>query len=180
MNDMWLLLKESFTRWYSHNPGRSGAALSYYALFSLAPVFIIVITLVSVFFGNDIVQTNVMFHIQEVVGPAIQEFIKDLIISARSTNIFTGLVGGITVILVAFAVFRQLDESLNNLWESTALRPRKDGIHGLKKYIPFMREKILPFSLIPIIAFLLMISVSASIMFQSIGSYNIIFFSKSI
>src|ERR1700738_5165341 len=76
----WILLKEAAASWSNDRAPSMGAAISYYAVFSLAPLIVIVITVAGVFFGADAVQGAVSAQIAGLMGDdaarAIDEMVK--------------------------------------------------------------------------------------------------------
>src|SRR4051794_32400830 len=57
-----------------------GAALSYYTLFSLAPLLLIVIAITGFVFGQDAARGQVAQYIQQFAGPATAQTIQDFIL----------------------------------------------------------------------------------------------------
>ena len=50
---LWKFLRDIATQWFEDGPFQLAAALSYYTLFSLAPILIIAIALAGLFFGRE-------------------------------------------------------------------------------------------------------------------------------
>src|ERR1700754_1744765 len=51
--EMWLLTKKSVASWRADYAPSMGAALAYYTVFSVAPLLLIVISVVGLVFGRD-------------------------------------------------------------------------------------------------------------------------------
>jgi len=49
----WSMAKQTFSEWSNDKGGRLGAALSYYTVFSLAPLLLIVISIAGLVFGRQ-------------------------------------------------------------------------------------------------------------------------------
>ena len=49
----WSMTKQTFTEWSNDKGGRLGAALSYYTVFSLAPLILVLLAIVGLIFRND-------------------------------------------------------------------------------------------------------------------------------
>src|SRR4030095_12321655 len=81
--DVFAMLKEAFQDWNEDNAPRLGAALSYYTIFSLAPLLLISRGVAGLCFGADAAQGRVVGQIEACVGRAAAEAIQDMIESAR-------------------------------------------------------------------------------------------------
>src|ERR1035437_5453621 len=76
------IFKETFNGFLDDNGLKLSAALSYYTIFSLPPLLIIIISLGGIFFGTEAVEGKIFGQINGLVGngPAlqIQEIIKNV------------------------------------------------------------------------------------------------------
>src|SRR5688500_299795 len=76
----WQLLKETYREFSEDDTWTMGAALSYYTVFSLAPVLFIVIFVVGMVFGEDAVQGEIFGQIKGFIGAEgaaqVQEMVK--------------------------------------------------------------------------------------------------------
>ena len=77
---MWQFLKKTVYNWIDDEPFALAAALSYYTLFSLAPLLTIAIAMAGLFFGQEAAQNQVVETTRGLVGKesaqAIQEMIR--------------------------------------------------------------------------------------------------------
>src|SRR5690348_4710217 len=62
------LVKQSYMDWSNDKGSRMGAALSYYAVFSLAPMLLIAIAIAGLAFGEKAAQGTILREIQGVAG----------------------------------------------------------------------------------------------------------------
>lgn len=76
----WSLLKDSFNEFLNDNGMKLAAALSYYTIFSLAPMLLVIISVFSIFFGRDAIQGELFGQISGLVGASaasqLQEILK--------------------------------------------------------------------------------------------------------
>jgi membrane protein len=162
---VWLLAKHTFKEWQEDKALRLGAALSYYTIFSLAPLLIIVIGVVSIFFESDVARTRILDQLQSLIGEqgavAVGEILKSKEDQA-STGIIATIVGLFTLLLGATGVVGELQESLNTIWEA----PEPEG--GLKA---MLRQRILSFAMILGIGFLLLVSLVLSAALTALADY---------
>jgi len=147
----WYLLKETFKGFMADNAFQFSAALSYYTIFSLAPLLIIVVSLIGMLFGADAVRGEISGQINGLVGNAaalqIQEAIKSVKLS--NSNAFATIIGVIILLIGASSVFSEIQDSINYIW----------GIKGKSKrgLIVFMYNRLMSFIMIGSVGFLLLI-----------------------
>jgi membrane protein len=145
------LIKEAFKGFINDNALKLSAALSYYTIFSLPPLLIIVISLSGIFFGANAVRGEIFNQINGLVGNGaalqIQEIIKNVKLS--NSNIFVTVVGIIILLIGASGVFSEIQNSINYIW----------GIEGKPKrnLIKFIYNRLMSFSMIGSVGFLLLV-----------------------
>src|SRR3954451_9140551 len=106
------VLKEAAQGFSQDNCAKLSAALSYYTIFAIGPMFVIVISLSAVFYGRDAVQGKLYGQIKDVIGSDAALQVQDIIKNSHHSN--RGLVGTIigTVILVigATGIFTEIQD----------------------------------------------------------------------
>src|SRR5687767_2014756 len=98
------------------------AALSYYTVFSLAPLLVIIIAVTSLFLGDEAVTGEIYTQIRGLVGAESAKTIQDLIERAYQPerSVWASIIGVATLIFGATSVFTQLQFSLNTIWNVEA------------------------------------------------------------
>jgi membrane protein len=140
------------------------AALAYYTIFSLTPLIIIVISAASLFLGDNMDPNTKLFgEISDMVGAdaanQLRGFVNNANLSGKST---LGLIIGIgTLIVGATAIFIEIQDSINLIWKVKAV-PKK----GWKKLIT---NRLLSFSMIASLGFLLLVSLVINSIVVGIG-----------
>lgn len=146
-----ILFKETFNGFIDDGALRLSASLSYYTIFSLPPLLIIIITLSGIFFGADAVSGEIFGQINGLVGNSaaleIQETLKNIKLS--SNNNFAATVSVILLIIGASGVFVEIQDSINFIWGIKA-KPKR----GL---IKFVYNRLMSFSMIGSVGFLLLV-----------------------
>lgn len=145
------LFSQSFKGFIDDNAIKLSAALSYYTIFSLAPLLIIIISLSGIFLGDEAVSGQIFGQISGLVGSdaalQIQEIIKNVKLSNSNTY---AAVFGITILLIgASGVFAEIQDSINYIWGIEA-KPKR----GLIKYL---YNRLMSFSMIGSLGFLLLV-----------------------
>ena len=119
---------------YSQDKGPMlAASLAYYTMFSLAPLIVLTIALVSIFVGQQAVEGRLVAQIEDVVGREAAVVIESIIENASETT--SGITATIisTVLLIAGAsgVFTQLKRAINSMWRIA--QPPNRGLWALFK-----------------------------------------------
>ncbi|MGD1936217.1 MAG: YihY/virulence factor BrkB family protein [Cyanophyceae cyanobacterium] len=153
---LWRLLKQSFQEWQSDRASLLAAALAYYTALAIAPILILVIAIAGFFLGQYSVQGEVFRQLQLRIGDQGAESIQLMLNHAGNhpSGTTATIVSLILLFVSASGVFNQLRESLNLIW-GVKVTPKFD----LKR---FVKKRILSFSMIPVIGFLLLISLAMS------------------
>jgi len=145
------LLKETFQGFITDNGMKFSAALSYYTIFSLPPLLIIIISVSGIFFGADAVRGEIFGQINGLVGNSaatqIQEILKNVKLS--NSNVFVTTIGVIVLLVGASGVFSEIQDSINYIWGIKA-KPKR----GL---IKFLYNRLMSFSMIGSVGFLLLV-----------------------
>jgi membrane protein len=156
LKDSWQIFLKSVNHFIDFNGLKLSAALSYYAVFSIAPLLIVVISLAGFFFGRLAVEGQVYHQISDLVGSNTALQIQDIIRNTQSSS--HGKLGGIlgTVILLvgASGVFSEIQSSINYLWSIPS--PKK------KVFLLAMLRRLISFSLLIGFAFLFLVSLVAN------------------
>src|SRR5688572_13238129 len=148
----WSVLKTTVSEFLNDRCMKLGAALSYYTVFSMAPLLIIIISIAGVFYGDDAVRGEIFGQIRGLVGEAsavqIQEILKNIRLSGD--NVWGTILGVITLVFGASGVFAEIQDSINYIWALKA-KPKR----GLFKMVI---NRLLSFSMIVSVGFLLLVS----------------------
>ena len=112
------VLLETAKRWWSHDPGRLGAALAYYTIFSIGPLLLIVIAIAGLVLGRQAVEGQIVGSLSGMMGPAAANAIQGTLAGASDfgTSVLTLVIGVATLIASAVAIVIQLKASLNIVW----------------------------------------------------------------
>jgi membrane protein len=132
LSDLLGLLQETAVAWYTDRGSRFGAALAFYTLFSLAPLLIIVIALAALAFGRDMAQTQLVQHLDALVGAEGTRVIQAAIehTARPRSGVVATLVGLVTLLFGATVVFSELQDALNTIWKVPS-SPRRGRVFGL-------------------------------------------------
>ncbi len=150
------LLRQAATEFSNDNALKFSASLSYYTLFSLAPMLTIVIAVSSVWLGKEAAQGYLYKQFEGLLGTVgalqLQEMISNAHISGNTPLATT--IGIVTLLFGATGVFLEIQDSINSIWSLKA-KPKRG-------WLKFITNRLLSFSLIIGIGFLLLVSLALS------------------
>jgi membrane protein len=154
--DILEMLKEAFRDWNEDNAPRLGAALSYYTIFSIAPLLLISIALAGLFFGHDAAQGRIVAQMRGLVGQSAAETIQGMIASSREpgAGVMATLLGTVALLFGAAGAFNELRAALDVIWE---IPPRKSG--GI---LAMVHDRLASFGMVLVVGFLLLVSLVIS------------------
>jgi membrane protein len=162
---VWDLLKQTCIEWYNDNTFTLGAALAYYTVFSIAPVLIIAIAVAGLIFSQEAAREQLTQEVSETVGQQVALALNDLIRYAQSPQqgILATIISVVVLIVGATSLFAQLQYSLNTIWN---VQPKPGrGLWGV------LRDRILSFTLVVSIGFLLLVSLAVSAALAALGKF---------
>jgi membrane protein len=111
------ILKEIARIWGRHRVSRVAAALAYYAVFTLAPLAVMLIVVTRTILGRKHALAMVEGELQPIVGNSGTHGV-DLLVrgSASHFSSIPLILAGILVLFAAFAIFMQVQEALDDVW----------------------------------------------------------------
>jgi membrane protein len=159
------LLTETFNEWSADNAARLAAALAYYALFSIAPLLMIAISLAGLVFGREAAQGEIFRQLQGLIGLQGASAVQAMVESARTpaSGAAAGIIGFLLLLFGASGVTGELKSALNLIWNVPP--PPSAGIFTT------VRARLLSMSLVLGVGFLLMVSLVVSAAVAAMGRY---------
>src|ERR1700722_19000971 len=80
---IWRLMRDAANGWLDHNASRTGAALAFYTVFSLAPILTLSIAIAGFFFGEAAARGEIVDQIGGLVGPQGAELVQSVLQNAN-------------------------------------------------------------------------------------------------
>jgi membrane protein len=160
----WHLLKQAVAAWSDDYAPSMGAALSYYTMFSIAPLLLIVISVAGMIFGEQAVRGEVTENLKYLMGEDGAKAIEGLLysVSEPKDGIIATVIGLFVLLLGATTVFGELQNALDRIWRAPA-RPDASSLWRI------LRGRLLSLGMILGIAFLLMVSLVFDAVLQALG-----------
>jgi membrane protein len=160
------LVIQTGLKWDRDNCPGMAAAVSYYALFSLFPLLLVILSIVGALIGPE---TEVFEYIQKLIvrdqPPAVQDMVVGTIIALNENSVGASIVGFSLLFFTASTLFVVLRQSVNKIWESPARISEAGSIPRMVLF--FILNKLVAYLLVLATALLLLVSFVASV---SIGA----------
>ncbi len=163
------LLKDTYKKWSSDDPFGKAAAVSYYAVFALPGLLLIIVTLINVFYDDSTTSNQITETLSSMVGMDSALKISSIIdtIQKEDQSTISTLIGIGSLLFGATGLFIQLQKSLNSLWQ---VEKRSDA--GI---LTLLKDRATSLGVIIIIGFLLLLSLILSTVISILSdwiSYN--------
>jgi len=119
------LLAETFRRWNADRVPRMGAALSFYTVFSLAPLSILLLTLVGLVVERSAAREEMVAQARGFVGVDGAKMVEMILTSTTmesESSLWLTLLGFAVLLVGASGMFVEIQDSLNQIWEVSSTR----------------------------------------------------------
>ena len=159
------ILRETFHAWLERDAFTQAAALAFFALFSLAPVLVLFEVGAGLLFEPSAVRTQILSQFELLMGHEQALAVDTMLGRAafETTGIVARVLGTITFVVGTLAVFVQLQDSLNKMWD-VAPKPGPLIRHLLWK-------RVISFALVLALGFVLVVSLVLSTTIQALQNY---------
>jgi membrane protein len=149
---LFKMLKETFANFGEHRVMKMSAALSYYTIFSLPAMMVIIIGLSSIIFGQEIVEGKVFRILNDYIGDQTAMQLQSMLrqTTVKGANVWATIIGAITLLLSAAGIFGEIQDSLNLMW---GLKPKPK-----KGMLQMLVNRLMSFSMLLVLAFILLVS----------------------
>ncbi len=160
------LIKDAAYDWVDDGAMRLSSSVAYYAIFSLAPLLVILVSIAGIFFGEEAARGELAEQIARLAGRGAGEAIQTAIQSSaerKTTGILATVVGTGVLLFGASTVFAELKDALNTVW-GVVVKPGRP-------FLTLVRDRFLSFSIVLAVGFLLLISLVISVVLGALGIY---------
>ena len=132
-------LKNTFAIFFRSNPIQNGAALAYYAVFSLLPMIIIITFVLGYFFGEKEVSDEIYAQFNDTLGTDASKQIQEIVSHRKvhQNSAWATSVGFLILGLSSSAMLRQLHHFFNRIWRIKVKRKREVQNYLIKQFISF-------------------------------------------
>lgn len=166
------MLKETYLRWNADKAPRLAAALSYTTIFAIAPLFIITIAIAGYAIGvtngghgHHVVESQLLGSVQASAGKEAADTVRQMVTASFNKprqSIVAQVVGWITLLLGAAALFAALQDALNTVWH---VEPPKKGLAIA------IRDRLASIGMLLAIGFLLLVTTALNAALAYVSTY---------
>ncbi|WP_137391207.1 YihY/virulence factor BrkB family protein [Rhodoligotrophos defluvii] len=160
------LARETIAGWWSDRAMSLGAAIAFYAVFSLAPTLLMVIAIAGLAFGREAAREAIADELGGLIGEDGASLVLTMMADAGEfeAGLIGTAVGLVTFLLVATGVFVEIQDALNIVWKAKPIAAT-GGVWA------FVRGRLLSFALIASIGFLLLVSLLVDAALSAASGY---------
>ena len=167
--DFLRVLTDASRRWWDDNCLRLGAALAYYAVFSIFPLLLLAVTALGFVLGQSpSTRARLLDAVASASTPEFKKLFDETLNDMQTHQTARGVgavVGLVTLLIGASAVFSELESTLNQIW-----RVKPAATNGVwASVLGFLREKALAFAVVIGAALALLLSLAVSAALSRVG-----------
>lgn len=158
---LWAAIQE----YLAHKGARLAAALSFYSVFSLAPLLVVAVAVVGVVFGDEAARGEVFYELQELIGPKLASYVQEMVGQASygGSGVLATVIGLATLLYGSSRIFLALRDALDLIWQ---VAPREDqGFKGIVK------DYALSVALVPLFGIMFLAMVVSSTLISALNDW---------
>lgn len=149
---VFTILGDTASAFSNDNAFKLAASLSYYTIFALGPLLIIIISLSAIFYGKQVVEGKLFEQLSNLIGADAALQIQNILANAQHTHATSlgAVIGFVILFIGATGVFTEIQGSINFIW-SVRAKPKKG-------WLKYLLNRLLSFSLVVGLGFVLLVS----------------------
>lgn len=174
LKDHFRILVNSVKAFIADKPVELASTTAYFAIFSIAPILIIIISIFGYFAGNSTIRVKLFDELDRLIGHESTEVLQNAIETYQITeNSVIGTIIGISVFLVsATTLFSIMQGSINYVWRVKVKSGLKVSIFKL------LRDRLLSFGVILTLGFILLVSLLVDAAIGYLKDFLVTYFSE--
>jgi membrane protein len=167
--DVKSIFSASLAEWNKHKAPRLGASLAFYTLLSLAPLLLVLVSVVGIVLGHQTAEGDIVAQVRLLAGETGANAAQAVIQGFRNTTegVIATAFGVLTLFFGASAVLIELRDALNTIWDVPT-----PELGGLKMISSLVKERLFSFALVLAIGFILVVSLAVSAWITAIGAWS--------
>lgn len=166
MKALYQLFKSAVDHWSDRQAPRLGAAVAFYAIFSITPLVLMTVMVAGMFVDAGFARREFLDQLEGLLGSGAAESVEAMIDAAAKANEkgpWAGITGAVALFVGASGVFVELRYAL-------------DAVHGTKRgrdsFVSwFVRGRLWSLALVLAVGFLLLVSLIASAIISAMGGW---------
>jgi membrane protein len=156
---LWKVTLQTLSDWWEDNCLRLAASLAFYTALSLAPLVLLVVGLVGMVLERQQVAGQLATQLEGLMGPAGRQLAEAILTTTTPQGgMLATVIGLVTLLIGATAVFGELQATLNLIW---AVHPAPTGGVWASLWA-VLKQRLFSLALVCALAFLLLVSLVVS------------------
>jgi membrane protein len=169
------VILQTVLKWQRDNCLDMGASLAYYALFSLFPICLVMLSIAGTLLGSNSNYYDQLIELtQNVLPNQTFKIFRQALTNLNESSFSAGIIGFGILILTASRIFDALNQNVNKIWSSVLKAKNNVGVkhHAFN----FIKNKILAFLLVlsTVLVFLLVMfaNLATQIVLDILGQFE--------
>ncbi len=161
------IIKDSFKDFFSGESMGLAAGTAFYTIFSLPALLIIILNIGTTLYSETEIKTEMLQQVEELAGEESRSTLEDILdnFNMESNGVISNFVAFLILAFSATTVFVSLQNAINHIWH---IKPKPE-----KGIIKFIINRLLSFSLVASIGFILLVSLILDAVLVIINNYFI-------
>lgn len=156
------LVIKTFMKWQKDQCLEMGAAISYYALFSLFPIALVIASVLGFLLGPETnVFQNILAFTQNSLPPEAYTIVEETLLQLNEQSVGAGIVGFFLTFFAASSIFGALDRSVDRIWKTSQTQSETNTL--ISTTTKFLGKKLFAFALVMSTSLLLLLSLVSNI-----------------
>lgn len=163
--DAWGIIKKAPPQFQKGDPVVYSAAIAFFTIFSMPSILMIITYLASLIRQEGAVKNELITQIESLVGQNTAQIVETVIQNASlsDSGIPATLLSLVILLISATAIFNFIQKAMNSIWE---VKPKPE-----KGFIKFLKDRVLSFSMIIALGFLMLVSLVIDTLFNVLRSF---------
>lgn len=163
---IYQVVRATYQGWSDDKASGLSAALAYYTVFALAPLFIIAVAIAGALFDQAVAREAVLSEVRSLIGESGVVTLRAMMHAASKPgdSVVATIIGSVTLLIGATSVFAHLQEALNTIWKVD-----EKQVATRASIMRFLLRRVLSFGMVLALGFLLVVSLVASAVIAGTG-----------
>ncbi|WP_194976666.1 YihY/virulence factor BrkB family protein [Aquiflexum lacus] len=161
------IIKDSFKDFFSGESMGLAAGTAFYTIFSLPALLIIILNIGTTLYSETEIKNEILQQIEELAGEESRSTLENILdnFNKESNGVISNFVAFLILAFSATTVFVSLQNAINHIWH---IKPKPE-----KGIIKFIVNRLLSFSLVASIGFILLVSLILDAVLVIVNNYFI-------
>ena len=156
------LFTRTIVKWQRDDCIEMGAALSYYAIFSLFPILLVILSITGLILGPDTnTYSQILIVAQRALPIEAYRIVESTLVQLNESSLGAGIIGFSILFITASRIFRALSHNVDKIWNVYNHRYNRNG--WFWTVINFIQNQIIAFLLVLSSTALMLVSLLSNI-----------------